>query len=334
MVPGVNKFINKMIGDIEAPPGMAEIYRKFWTRIALRIAVSTIIAQMLLNGSDESEEFYDEQMKSNRFTKFRWTEVDVTRLYRALGIDTEGQRKTFSLGGHFFDPLKLLDPFRLIKGKGSPFTRAVTASFSGSDWADRPFTGVKELVTTGKTVKKSPHQPKESGLDRLPAVVLNQAINFQPIQVGHLIRYWQGEEDGLTALMHSAGAATHTAWAPRIETPVVATGEEGEKVLGMIGKLKDSEALTMGPPSRNMVVAGIPHKLSAAEYQEYLDQSSELANKRLAKMMEGGLWDTWTDTMKAKKVKSVISNARKTIRKRIKIGVLRTRRQEKAGKAA
>ncbi|MBU0959725.1 MAG: hypothetical protein KKB31_07300, partial [Nanoarchaeota archaeon] len=219
MIPGLNQHINKLIGDVPPPKGMEDIYRRFWGRVMLRIAVSTILAQMLLNGADDTEEFLKEQALSNRWNKLRWTEIDITRLYNMLGIDTEGQRKTFSLGGHFFDPLKLVDPFRLAKGKASPIMRVAGALFTGSDWADRPFTGTREFVKTGKTVKKSVHQEKEAGVDRLPALVVNQVVNMQPIQVGHFIRYMQGEEDGLTALAHSMGAATHTAWPPRIETP-------------------------------------------------------------------------------------------------------------------
>ncbi|RLC19850.1 MAG: hypothetical protein DRH56_10850, partial [Deltaproteobacteria bacterium] len=146
MIPVLNKWIDKMTGGVPAPPGMDRIYRKFWGRVALRIAVATIIAQLLLNGKDDSEEFIKEQMLSNRFNKLRWTEIDITRLYRMLGIDTEGQRKTFSIGGHFSDPLKLIEAWRLSKGKGPPGTRIAGALGTGTDWAGRPFTGVSAML--------------------------------------------------------------------------------------------------------------------------------------------------------------------------------------------
>ncbi|MBI9087535.1 MAG: hypothetical protein JEZ11_28360, partial [Desulfobacterales bacterium] len=106
MIPGLNKWINHAVGDIPGPEGMDRIYRNFWGRIALRVALATILAQLMLNGPDDTEKFWKEQAGSNRFGKFRWTEVDITKLYKALGIETKG-RKTFSIGGHFFDPLKL-----------------------------------------------------------------------------------------------------------------------------------------------------------------------------------------------------------------------------------
>ncbi|MBI9075336.1 MAG: hypothetical protein JEZ02_07995 [Desulfatibacillum sp.] len=50
---------------------------------------------------------------------------------------------------------------------------------------------------------------------RIPATVVNQVVNMLPVQVGYTIRYFGGEEDGLFALMLSAGASVHTAWPHR-----------------------------------------------------------------------------------------------------------------------
>jgi len=326
MVPGLNKFISKTVGDVPGPKAMEDVYRRFWGRVMLRIAVSTIVAQLLLNGSDETEEFLEEQLLSNKANKLRWTEIDVTKLYHMLGVDTEGQRKTFSLGGHFFDPLKLIDPFRLVKHKGSPFVRAASAAFSGSDWAERPFTGIKEFVTTGKTIKKSAFQEKVGGLNRLPSVVVNQVVNMQPIQVGHFIRYMQGEEDGLTAIMHSMGAATHTAWGPRLETPIIAAEKGPDPVMDVINEMLKNETLNMGPPSRYLNINGVNQKMSREQYDKYLEESSTIARRKLAGIINSRRSDEW----KARKIRAVIRNARKRIRGKIKRMMVKEGRRLKA----
>lgn len=317
MVPGLNEKVNQLIGDVPPPAGMDKIYRAFWGRVALRVVVATALAQLLLNGKDDSEEFIKEQMFSNRFNKFRWTEVDVTRLYRMLGIDTEGQKKTFSLGGHFFDPLKLIDPWRLIKGKASPITRALGAGFSGSDWADRPFTGAGELIATGRTVKKSVHEPKEGGFNRLPATVVNQAVNMQPIQVGHFMRYLQGEEDGLTALLQSIGMHVGTAWKP-METKPLIVDDKFSAVEKELKRLQRSGLFTMGPPSKILTIGGISTRMSAAQYDDYLRRSSDIAQRRLNQLIAGPGYSAWSDAHRAAKVRSIIENARQRSRKSIR----------------
>jgi|GEM_PF-1026565 len=318
-IPGLNDKISRFMGDVPGPKGMEKIYRKFWGRVVFRIAVSTVLAQMLLNGWDETEEFINEQMLSNRFNKKRWTEVDVTKLYNMLGIDTEGRRKTFSIGGHFFDPLKLMDPWRLIKGKGSPVVRVAGAFVSGSDWADRPFTGAAELLTTGKTIKKSTHLPKEGAITRAPATIVNQVVNMQPIQIGHFIQYLQGEEDGLTALMQSAGAQTHTAWPPRLETPILeAEGKKADPAFDMIEKMLKAGDLSMGPPSRYMTVGGITQRMTRGQYAKYLNDSSSIVRRKLERRMKADNWEQFSPEKRAKIIRKVILNARKRVRSRIK----------------
>lgn len=322
MVPGLNEKISKLIGDVPGPAGMDAVYRRFWGRVMVRIAVSTIVAQLLLNGKDESEEFVKEQMLSNRFNKFRWTEVDVSRLYAMMGIDLEGQRKTFSVGGHFFDPLKLIDPWRLIKGKASPAVRALGAGFSGTDWADRPFTGTKQLLTTGRTVKKSAFEDTEAGFDRLPATVVNQVINMQPIQMGQLMRYLQGEEDGLSALMASAGVHVHTAWKPQSRRAL--TDVPGyDDVMLELDRLRSAGALRMGPPAKTVMVNGVPQRLSQQVYDGYVRESSAGAAKRLKTLIDGAGYQAWDDDKRAAKVRSVINNARSRARKKIKSRIRR-----------
>jgi hypothetical protein len=296
---------------------MERHYRAFWGRIFLRMTLATIVAQLLLNGKDDSEEFIREQMLTDQFNRRRWTEVDISKLYRMLGIDLEGQRKTFSLGGHFWDFLRLLDPWRLIKGKASPMARALGAGFSGSDFADRPFTGVKELVTTGRTVKKSAYAPTEGGFDRLPATVVNQVINMQPIQMGQFLRYLQGEEDGLTALLHSAGAHVGTAWRPRTIAPIAAL-PGAEAVAAEITRLGAAGVLAMGPPAKTLTVGGISRSLSRAQYDDYVRRSSQAAATRLQTLITSPGYRAMSDARRAEKVRAIIERARQRARRPIR----------------
>lgn len=333
MIPGLNETIGKFMGDVAPPPGLHKIYQSFWFRVILRIAGITVISQMLLNGKDETDEFLEEQMLSNRWNKFRWTELDVSRLYTMLGIDTEGQRMTFSLGGHFFDPLKLIDPPRLIKHKGSPMMRIIGALGSKSDWAERPFTAVGELFKTGKTIKKSAYQEKEGFFVALPSIVVNQVVNMQPIQLGHLIRYLQGEEDGLTAMMHSMGAAVHKAWRPRIETPIVrAKGPEKDVVFAAIEDLVKGDILHMAPPSRHLMINGIGYEMTREQYEKYLDDSSAVVRRKLSATISSDRWRYRSERSKLRLIIPVVKNARKRVRGKIKKVILRERyRQLMAG---
>jgi len=317
LIPGLNEWISKAVGDVKPPPGMDKIFRKFWGRVALRITLSTILIQLLLNGWDDTKEFYKEQLLSDQWKKFRWLGVDISKLYEALGIDLEGKRKTFSIGGHFFDPLKLVDPPRLIKHKGSPIVRVGEALKSGTDWRERPFVSATELLTGKKTVKASPYEAKEQFLNRLPATIVNQIVNLQPVQVGYWLRYLQGEEDALSALLQSAGMHMHTAWPPKLEGPIT-PAQEGDPVFDAIQDLIKSEALHMGAPSRRITAAGIPRKLTAAQYKEYLQESSDIVRRRLKDLIGSDRWSRKTPEQRAAIIEKVVKSARKRARQKLK----------------
>jgi len=221
MIPGMNKAISKLMGELPPPPGMDKLYRHFWGRVIFASVVSTLIPQLLLNAwtpddRDDLLDFYREQVFHN-FRRLRWTAVDITKLYHVLGVDIpDNQRKTFSIVGHFADPLKILDIDRLIKGKGSPIVRIADNLFSGTDWAKRPYTGVKELAKTHKTVKKSRYQKTENVFSRLPSAIIGSAKGVLPIQANELISYLMGEQDGWSALFTSAGAHPSNTYTPDI----------------------------------------------------------------------------------------------------------------------
>jgi hypothetical protein len=319
MVPGLNNWIGKAIGDVPQTPGMERYYRGFLARAALRIATMTILAQMLLNGWDDSRDFYKEQMGDwETFKKMRWTGVDITKIYKWLGIDTDGSRRVFSIGGHFFDPLKLVDPAKLIKGKASPMMRWGEAFFSGSDFRERPFTSVGTLLTTGKTVAKSPYDREVGGLERLPSTVWNQVINMQPVQVGYALRLLQGEEDALSALLQSAGVAVTRAWKPRETTAIREEAGGGDKVWDEVDRLTKAGVLKMEPPTKTLVIHGIPRRMTNEEYQGYSERASEIVRRRIGPAVESERWETMDDEEKARALGKVIKKARKMARQTVR----------------
>ena len=79
----LNKWISKMISDVPPPPGMQKMYRRFWLRVATRTILTTILAQLLINGRNEDDqedmiEFDRDQFSSwDMFSRMRWTMVDI-----------------------------------------------------------------------------------------------------------------------------------------------------------------------------------------------------------------------------------------------------------------
>lgn len=223
MVPGLNDAVARMMHEVPAPPGMDKVYRRFWARIIVVGALHTLALQVLVSAllGDDDDHWYDlyrDQFADwDTLRRMKWTGVDVTPIYERLGMDLpKGERKVFSVIGHFADFLRILDPASLIKGKLSPLMRIVGALGTKTDYRERPFTGVKELATTGRTVKNTRYEPKELFFSALPSILTAQLRDLQPIQVGYLLKYLQGEEDGLTALLASAGAHMSAARKPDV----------------------------------------------------------------------------------------------------------------------
>jgi hypothetical protein len=199
------------------PPGMDKVYRNFWGGVIIKATLTTVLASFMAGlWDDEEDKDWRKEEFLNNFRRLRWTGINVSGVYKSLGMDVSAnERRIFSVVGHFADPLKLIHPEKLIKGKGSPLTRIATAALSKSDWRDRPYNSVSEWINTGSLKKKTRYEPKENFWEALPAIAADQVINMQPIQFGHLLRYLQGEEDGLSAIMSSAGAHIVETYEPK-----------------------------------------------------------------------------------------------------------------------
>ncbi|MEW5736362.1 MAG: hypothetical protein AB1921_16065, partial [Thermodesulfobacteriota bacterium] len=222
------------------------------------------------------------------------------------------------LGGHFYDPLKLVDPAALIKHKGSPFVRAMDALFTGTDWAERPYTGAAEFLKTGKTVKESRYLEKTQFWSRLPATVVNVFSQMQPVQVGYALAWLRGEEDGLTSLLRSSGAMVGTAYPPR-EKAAVRT--ENGAVSSALSDLADKGLFTMGPPSGTVTVHGIPMKMTRAQYEAYAAEAGRIAEQKIARLIGTARWRAMDDGEKAEALEKIVKSARRKARQKAKRGL-------------
>jgi hypothetical protein len=179
-----------------------ELYRRFWVGVLWKGAAATALANFALAGGDvdEMERRFKRAWKEG---KFRWLMIDITPIYKAFG-GTTPERKYFSFVGHFQDPIKFIaHPAISAKHKGSVVSRIAVEGWTGSDWANRRFTTLGELMTTGETVAWG----KGRGIEwnQFPSYFLHQLMSVQPIQMQQFMGWVSGERDGFDAVTNSLG---------------------------------------------------------------------------------------------------------------------------------
>ncbi len=113
--------------------------------------------------------------------------------------------------------------------------------------------------------------------------------------------------------MSSAGAPLHTAWKPRITTPIV-RARDADPVYDQVETFVEQGLLKMGPPARSFIIDGVSQRLAADDYEYYLEESSRLARPRIQRIMDSDL----RQDRKIDKIESVVRNARRRIRSKIK----------------
>jgi hypothetical protein len=236
-VPGLDKVIARVLGEMPPPPGRDKFYRVFLAKQLLAAAVATLLAQVLINGDSEEGPF---QMYREQFSdlptaaRLRWAMVDVTRMYRKVNeireglglepIDIEpGTRYMFNLPGFMIAPLRLFELGRFIAAKGSPLVRVITPYVSGADWRDRPYKSVGDLKKSvdhldrksSRSLVKGTRDENPRDISQFPAILMANVRDAQPLQIGQMLRWLQGEEDGLTATIKSLGVDFTVARDPR-----------------------------------------------------------------------------------------------------------------------
>jgi hypothetical protein len=209
MIPGMNKWINKMIGDFPAPEGMGKVYRKFWFGIGVRLLGAYALAYAMTYGvaDDEDKDQIENLLKStfssyDDFKRARWTAIPLDPWLNRFKEEQSKEREKwrgFRLGGHFFDILKVMEPTKLIKHKASPMIRTITNLGTGTDWRGAPYTSAAELMATGKLVSESTFEKERDFFARLPSQVLYEARGAMPIWTQEMLRLISGETSALEA---------------------------------------------------------------------------------------------------------------------------------------
>lgn len=105
--------------------------------------------------------------------------------------------------------------------------------------------------------------------------------------------------------------------APAAVLPIT-KGKGKDPVYDALLGLAERGALTSGPPSRAIEIAGIPFKMTMAQYKDYLERSSEIARQRLSPLVSSPAWDKMSDHRKAETVAGIVTHARKGVRQKIK----------------
>ena len=220
MVPGVNKAINKVIGDNPAPKGMGSVYRKFWIGIAWKGALSVMAAQwavLALFGDEDDKKEYMKQLSeaSTRegFAKGRWASVDITPVLRSFGVEPpEGKRSDLNVLGHFKDIFKAGTPVTLAKHKVSPAVRLAESMVTRTDWKGDRFRTVTEMIDHGSFALvadkyKDPREPEgwDAGLQQLFAASIYNIRQSFPIPLSEVAQAWQGESSWMSSIGRGLG---------------------------------------------------------------------------------------------------------------------------------
>lgn len=215
MIPGMNKLVNKAIGDRAEVPGMGKVYRKFWGGIIVRGAMSVIMAQAAILGlfaTDDERDAYIDNLVSNltweKFHKGQWAKLDITPITRKLGIGKADKRQTFSIMGHFLDILKVGDLRTLVKHKVSPFARIFETWWSGSDWKGTRFNTIGEMLESGQLTADNPFADDVRGIgtwSQLLPIALYNVRQSIPIFGSEFLQALQGESSWLSSAMRAGG---------------------------------------------------------------------------------------------------------------------------------
>ncbi len=216
-------------------------YRQMWGRVFLRAGGMTVIWQLLMALMDDEEDFWSMYRRQWREGNLRWLDVDVTPLAKAAGFKIgRGQRKYFSVLGHFRDPVKFIaHPVKSAKHKSSVLGGFVLEALTGTDWAGRGFTTFSELLgiddkgTYERSGKRSDGSTYEEGdpkggqlagqtvswgnrgaleYSQMPSFLISQGKGTSPIQMQNLIGFLAGEMDGFDAVTKSVGLMTATTY--------------------------------------------------------------------------------------------------------------------------
>ena len=209
----INKTIDKAIGGLPSPPGTSDVARKIWGRMALRAVSATIAANFLINSWTQKDR--DEYLKMvkegfssvSQFRRLGWAGVRLNPIYEGLGSKIpNNEQRIFNFFGQYLDPMRMVTaPDLTISGKSSPTMKMMTNLMTGSDYAGRPFSNARTLLTTGQTVKANRFEPKEEFFDRIGSTLANSLIGTLPIGGSSVYKGATRETDPITAIGQAVG---------------------------------------------------------------------------------------------------------------------------------
>lgn len=211
--------LRSMVGIIKKG-AEGDLYRRFWARIITKSVMGTLAAGALLHGIKKLPTVYEKAWQNG---KLRFSEVDITPIYKSVGGKTDAT-KYFSIIGHFKDPLKFaVDPIQSARYKGSPIFNTIFDAITGKDWAEKQFTEFQEFLSTGSTVRPlSTFAGRPNKWKQVPSFAVNKTRAVSPIQVQKLLGWWQGEIEGFDAIANSLGLG--------VRSTFVLTKEQKEKL--------------------------------------------------------------------------------------------------------
>jgi hypothetical protein len=220
MIPGVNKMIDKAIGDNPAPKGMGDVYRKFWFGIATKGMITVLAGQLavlaLFGNDDDWDEYYNQLSEATTrkgFAKGRWASIDITPIVRKMNMGpTQGKRADLNVLGHFKDIMKAVTPVTLGKHKVSPVVRLAESTLTRTDWKGDRFKTLEELWKSKDfALTADPYtDPKDvdgwtAGMQQLFAATVYNVRGSFPIPLSELAQAAQGESSWLTSIGRAGG---------------------------------------------------------------------------------------------------------------------------------
>ncbi len=139
------------------------LYRRANARVAVRGAVSMIVANYVMSAFDD-EDFVQRYQTAWKEGDMRWMQVDITPIWRAarkaMGKDATRRRMYWNLMGQFLDPTRAAQPLiesvmdpeaapdslRFAKGRMSVLGRIAVDAFTGTNYRGNEFSTWRELL--------------------------------------------------------------------------------------------------------------------------------------------------------------------------------------------
>ena len=222
------------------PKGMQGEYARFYSHALAYAAITTILADAMVNGWDETYKRFGtaiDKFGNKAARDGAWSargelldvpafNVDLTKVWDELGIEHQGERVIWRLPTQFEDPVRLaLESEKYLKGKASLTTGAVADLVTKTDWGGKPYLNWREMIEYSASTEKlrltQPYKSTdtESFPTYLPAWIADQMMSPVPIPAQQMIRYAMGETDGLSAIAKGLGLRISEKYPQRPQRP-------------------------------------------------------------------------------------------------------------------